>query len=64
MVLLDVGGFWGPLVTQLDRMVSTGLLGLASRSRIQRAVTAQQALDALAAAEPPPPQEWIAAEER
>ncbi len=50
LVLLDVDGFWEPLVTQLDRMASTGLLKPASRDLIQRTQSAEQALGVLAAA--------------
>jgi predicted Rossmann-fold nucleotide-binding protein len=34
--LLDVDGFWEPLVTLLDQMVGTGLLKLASRDLIRQ----------------------------
>ena len=36
-VLLDVDGFWDPLVAQLDRMVDVGLITRANRQRIGRA---------------------------
>ena len=36
VVLLDVDGFWEPLVSQLDRMTRVGLLKPASRDLIQR----------------------------
>jgi uncharacterized protein (TIGR00730 family) len=64
VVLLDVDGFWGPLVTQLDRMVGTGLLKPASRDLIQRTRSPEEALGVLAAAKPVPPQKWVTAEER
>ncbi len=64
VVLLDVHGFWEPLVSQLDRMVGTGLLKPASRDRIQRTWSAEEALGALAAAGPADPEKWITAEER
>jgi uncharacterized protein (TIGR00730 family) len=51
-VLLDVDGFWDPLVAQLDQMVSVGLLTAAGRALIQRASTPQDALAALASATP------------
>jgi uncharacterized protein (TIGR00730 family) len=44
LVLLDVDSFWDPLVAQLDRMVSVGLLMTANRQLIQRASSAQEAL--------------------
>jgi len=47
VVLLDVDGFWEPLVTLLDRMVATGLLKPASRNLIQQARSANEALGVL-----------------
>ena len=64
LVLLDVDGFWEPLVAQLDRMASTGLLKPASRDLIQRTQSAEQALGVLAAATSAHPNKWITAEER
>jgi uncharacterized protein (TIGR00730 family) len=64
VTLLDVDGFWEPLVTLLDRMVGTGLLKPASRDLIRRTRSAEEALAVLAAAEPPHPEKWIIAEER
>ena len=64
VVLLDVDGFWEPLAAQLDRMVGAGLLEPASRDRIQRTRSADEALAVLGAAEPAQPQKWITAEER
>ena len=64
VVLLDVDAFWEPLVAQLARMVSTGLLKESSRGLIQRASSAEEALGVLAAAEPDSAQKWITAEER
>jgi uncharacterized protein (TIGR00730 family) len=64
VVLLDVDGFWEPLVTQLDRMVRAGLLTPAGRDLIQRTHTPEETLGVLAAARPARPREWITAEER
>ena len=64
VVLLDVDGFWGPLVTLLDRMVGIGLLKPASRGLIQRARSAEEALSVLTAAKPAHPEKWISADER
>jgi len=64
VVLLDVDGFWDPLVAQLDRMAGTGLLQPAGRDLIQRTRSAEEALGVLAAAKPAGPQKWITAEER
>jgi uncharacterized protein (TIGR00730 family) len=64
VALLDVDGFWEPLVTLLDGMVGTGLLKPASRDLIQRTRSAEEALAVLAAAKPAHPETWITAEER
>ena len=64
VVLLDVGGFWAPLIAQLDRMADVGLLKPAGRDLIQRSQSAEEALGVLAAARPAAPQKWITAEER
>jgi uncharacterized protein (TIGR00730 family) len=64
VALLDVDGFWEPLVTLLDQMVSTGLLTPASRALIRRTRSAEEALTVLAAAQLPRPEERITAEER
>jgi uncharacterized protein (TIGR00730 family) len=64
LVLLDVEGFWNPLIAQLDRMVSTGLLGPASRDLIQQARSPGEALAALTAAVPAQPEKWITGQER
>ena len=64
IALLDVDGFWEPLVSQLDRMAGVGLLKPASRDLIQRTRSAEEALGVLAAARPPRPEKWISAEER
>jgi hypothetical protein len=63
-VLLDVDGFWEPLVAQLDRMVSTGLLKSASRQLLRLARSAEEALDVLASAEPVHAEKWITPEQR
>ncbi len=48
VVLLDVDGFWSPLVAQLDQMVDYGLLKPANRSLIASATDVAQALELLA----------------
>ena len=50
VVLLDVDGFWDPLVAQLDHMVAVGFLAPASRTLMQRAASAQEALAIVASA--------------
>jgi uncharacterized protein (TIGR00730 family) len=64
VALLDVDGFWDPLVMQLDRMVSVGLLQAANRELIQRAGSPEEALAVLTSAEPTYVQKWIAPDER
>lgn len=64
VVLLDVDGFWDPLVAQLDKMVSVGLLKPANRALIQHAGTPQDALAVLASAWPPREAKWISPGER
>jgi hypothetical protein len=64
VALLDVDGFWEPLVSQLDRMTGVGLLKPASRDLIQRTRSAEEALRVLAAARPARPEKWLSAEER
>ncbi len=64
IVLLDVEEFWQPLVTQLDRMVSVGLLKQANRDLIARAHSPEEALTFLASAEPGHTEKWITAEDR
>jgi uncharacterized protein (TIGR00730 family) len=64
VALLDVDGFWEPLVAQLDRMVATGLLKPANRALIQRAATPEEALHLLENTEPRLEVPWIAPDER
>ena len=64
VVLLNVGGFWDPLLAQLDLMARTGLLNPASRDLVRQARSAEEALSVLAAAAPAQPEKWITAEER
>ena len=64
VVLLDVDGFWDPLVALLDRMVTTGLLKPANRDLIQRTQSQEEALELLASANPRYVEKWITAEER
>jgi hypothetical protein len=64
IVLLDVDDFWEPLVSQLDRMVSVGLLKQSNRDLIGRAHSPEEALTVLASAEPSHAEKWITAEDR
>jgi uncharacterized protein (TIGR00730 family) len=52
VVLLDVDGFWQALAAQLDHMVRVGFLAPAGRALMQRAETARQALELVAAFSP------------
>ena len=54
IVLLDVDAFWDPLVAQLDRMVSVGLLTPGSRELFHRAVSADEAITILTTSESGP----------
>jgi uncharacterized protein (TIGR00730 family) len=64
VVLLDVDGFWDPLVAQLDRMVDVGLLKPSDRALIQVAASPEDAMAALTAAMPPREEKWITPGER
>ena len=64
VALLDVDGFWDPLVAQLDRMVDVGLLKPSYRNLIQRAGSPGDAMAALAAARPSREEKWITPGER
>jgi uncharacterized protein (TIGR00730 family) len=64
VVLLDVDGFWDPLVAQLDRMVAVGLLKPSNRELIQRADIPADAIATLAAVHPPREAKWITPRER
>jgi hypothetical protein len=64
IVLLDVDGFWDPLVALLDRMVATGLLKPVNRELIRRAPTPDGAISVIATAAMPAPDGGITADER
>lgn len=64
VVLLDVDGFWDPLVALLDRMVTTGLLKPENRELVVRARSQEEALGLLESAEPRYVEKWITAEQR
>lgn len=64
IVLLDVDGFWDPLVAQLDRMVEVGLLKPENRELLARATSVGGVFDSLRAYEPPRVEKWITADER
>ena len=58
VVLLDVAGYWEPLVLQLDRMVEAGLLKASNRSIIRLAHSPDEALESLSLPPVPEPK-WI-----
>jgi uncharacterized protein (TIGR00730 family) len=64
VVLLDVAGFWEPLITQLDQMVGVGLLKPTGRKLIRRTRSAAGALAAAAATGSADAEQWITADER
>ena len=63
VVLLDVDGYWQPLVRQLDRMVEVGLMKESNRDIIRLAQSADEALEALSSL-PHFAEKWITEEER
>ncbi len=58
VVLLNVAGYWEPLVLQLDRMVEAGLLKAGNRSIIRLAHSPDEALQSLSLPPAPEPK-WI-----
>ena len=64
IALLDVDDFWDPLVAQLDRMVTVGLLKPANRELISRTRSPDEALRVLASTEPVSVEKWITSSER
>ena len=64
VALLDVAGFWGSLVAQLDRMADDGLLKPANRALIRSYPAAVALLDGLAEVRPEAGERWIGPGER
>jgi uncharacterized protein (TIGR00730 family) len=64
VVLLDVDGFWDPLVAQLDRMVDAGFLKRANRELVGLARSPASALEHLAGWQPQYEEKWITPSER
>lgn len=64
VVLLDVDGFWDPLVDQLDRMVTQRFLKQSNRDLIQRSRSPEEALDLVVATEPVVTEKWIGPDDR
>jgi uncharacterized protein (TIGR00730 family) len=61
--LLNVNGYWDPLVVALDRMVEAEFLRAAHRHLLVVARQPAELLEALAAWEPPVVQKWLEREE-
>jgi len=64
IVLLDVGGFWDPLVAQLDQMVAVGLLKPENRELMGRAASVGEVFASIDAYRPATVEKWITPEER
>lgn len=64
IVLLDVDGFWEPLVEQLDRMVAVGLLKPENRALLPRAVDTDAVFELIATYRPEQVETWITPAER
>ncbi len=64
IVLLDVDGFWDPLVAQLDRMVAVGLLKTENRDLLSRAGSCDGVFELIDAYRPTRVTKWIGAAER
>ena len=63
IAVLDVGGFWTPLLDFLDSLVVEGFLPEASRQLILQVEQVDRLLDALAAYQPPPSEGGLTPEE-
>lgn len=64
LVLVDVDGFWAPLVALLDGMVAAGLLKAENRALIEVCDDVGMSLEHLRAAEPAYTEKWIGPEDR
>lgn len=64
VVLLDVDGFWDPLVAQLDRMVDAAFLKPANRDLIPCAGSPEHALEVLASSDIVYTEKWITPDDR
>jgi uncharacterized protein (TIGR00730 family) len=64
VAVLDVGGFWAPLLAQLDVMVDAGLLKARNRALLQRHDDVGALLDAFARYGPPATEDVISDAER
>lgn len=63
IVLLDLDGFWQPLLEQFDKMTVGGLLKPRNRALIVSVPTVDDILDAIATYQAPHEEKWISAAE-
>jgi uncharacterized protein (TIGR00730 family) len=63
IVIVDLDGFWSPLLQQLDRMTNAGLLKAKNRALIVAASTVADVLPAIAAYDVPSETKWITREQ-
>jgi uncharacterized protein (TIGR00730 family) len=59
VVLLDVAGFWQPLLAWVDHAVEAGFVRAAHGALAQRATTADEAIDLALGPVPDIPAKWI-----
>ena len=59
MVLLDVAGFWEPLVRFVDAAVDHGFVRPAHRMLLQRTVTVDEAIALATSPVPNTPHKWL-----
>lgn len=59
VVLLDVAGFWGPLLAWVDHAVAAGFVRAEHGALAQRATTVDEAIDRALAPVPAPPPKWL-----
>lgn len=64
IVLFDVDGFWDPMVAQLDRMVTVGLLKAENRELLPCATSPDAVFELIDAYRPAKVEKWITADER
>jgi len=57
--LLDVEGYYGPLLAMLDHAVAEGFVRREHRASVLRAATPERMLERLAGFEPPPVPRWL-----
>lgn len=63
IVVVDLDGFWQPLLQQLDRMVAAGVLKARNRELVVAVTEVGQVLDAITGYRAPHEPKWITADE-